>query len=371
MTDATPLASEQITQEDREAQQAFYAECVAGMTTADLKLLEEHFARHRIAALSATPAPSGANSGHMQGPFAMPVECVSPSPSDQDASQAQGEVADGQDRKFAFRDGQYVNRVSGEPIPHDEPIIIFRARDHHSIHVLREYLTMVTDEHHRQAIRDRMAEFSAYAAAHPERMKEPGITHDIRHNDPAPGATAQDGDRKWFPHLDFAGEPMQPGQFREPHPMAEEAPTPTIPAGMVAWNGGDSAPEDWDGGPVWFREGRLSQRGEGPLADVHKKWNVGCGNWRHDNGWDRERKVAVQGKLDVIAYTPLAATPKQAEQQGVERLREAASRVLLAHTTRALRGRDHVPSMRDEQDAIRDLRAALNAPTGAVEKGEA
>lgn len=95
------------------------------------------------------------------------------------------EGGDGQDRKFAFRNGQFVNRVSGEPIPHDEPIIIFRARDHHSIHVLREYLTMATDEHHRQAIRDRMAEFAAYAEAHPERMKEPGITHDVRLNDDA------------------------------------------------------------------------------------------------------------------------------------------------------------------------------------------
>ena len=29
--------------------------------------------------------------------------------------------------------------------------------------------------------------------------------------------------RPWFPHLDFAGEPMRKGQFREPYPMAEEA----------------------------------------------------------------------------------------------------------------------------------------------------
>jgi len=103
-------------------------------------------------------------------------------------------VADGQDRKFAFRDGQYVNRVSGEPIPHDEPIMIFRARDRHSLEVLRGYLTMATDEKHRQAIRDRMAEFGAYARAHPERMKEPGITGDIRLNDtpPAPASGADE-----------------------------------------------------------------------------------------------------------------------------------------------------------------------------------
>lgn len=91
-------------------------------------------------------------------------------------------AGDGQDRKFAFRNGQFVNRVSGEPIPHDEPVIIFRARDRHAIPVLREYLTMATDEHHRQAIRDRLAEFSTYREAHPDRMKEPGITHHIELN---------------------------------------------------------------------------------------------------------------------------------------------------------------------------------------------
>jgi hypothetical protein len=103
---------------------------------------------------------------------------------------------DGQDRKFAFRNGQFVNRVSGEPIPHDEPVIIFRARDNHSLPVLREYLTMASDPHHRQAIKDRMGEFAAWRAEHPDRVKEPGITHHIRLNhtpEPVP-ATNQAGE---------------------------------------------------------------------------------------------------------------------------------------------------------------------------------
>ncbi|HWT40096.1 MAG TPA: hypothetical protein VN081_02390 [Dongiaceae bacterium] len=100
----------------------------------------------------------------------------------------------GQDRKFAFRNGQFVNRVSGEPIPNDEPIIIFRARDRHAEHVLREYLSMATDEHHREAIRDRMSEFAAYRAAHPERIKEPGITHEITLNSAATPAPSDRGE---------------------------------------------------------------------------------------------------------------------------------------------------------------------------------
>lgn len=85
----------------------------------------------------------------------------------------------GQDRKFAFINGSYTNRVSGEIIPPEEPIIIFRARDHHAIPILREYLTLIDDPHHKQAIRERLAEFEMYKQNYPERMKEPGITHDI------------------------------------------------------------------------------------------------------------------------------------------------------------------------------------------------
>ena len=79
MTEATPLASEQIAQEDREAAWKYRPACywlgddtmekwMAGAYDTAAPVIAD-FARHRIAALSATPAPSG-----------------------QDASQAQGEV---------------------------------------------------------------------------------------------------------------------------------------------------------------------------------------------------------------------------------------------------------------------------------------
>lgn len=84
-----------------------------------------------------------------------------------------------QDHKFAFVNGYYTNRVSGETIPAEEPIIIFRARDHHAISILREYLTLIDDPHHKQAVRQRLTEFETYKQNNPEKMKEPGITHDI------------------------------------------------------------------------------------------------------------------------------------------------------------------------------------------------
>lgn len=51
-------------------------------------------------------------------------------------------------------------------------------------------------------------------------------------------------------------------------------------------------------------------------------------------------------------------------------LREACERLLLAMTTRALRGRDHVPSMRDEQTAASALRAALATQPATSQEGE-
>jgi len=87
-----------------------------------------------------------------------------------------------EDRKFKFEDGHFVNRVSGEIIPDDEPVIIFRARDHYALLVLQYYHSLVLDDHHDQAVQDRVAEFRAFKRDHPERMKEPGVTRAIQLN---------------------------------------------------------------------------------------------------------------------------------------------------------------------------------------------
>jgi hypothetical protein len=88
-----------------------------------------------------------------------------------------------EDRKFRFEDGKFINRVSGEAIPDDEPVIIFRARDIHTISVLRHYQELADEPHHQRAIQDRIDEFTAYQRAYPTRVKEPGITKHIRLNE--------------------------------------------------------------------------------------------------------------------------------------------------------------------------------------------
>lgn len=93
-----------------------------------------------------------------------------------------------EDTKFKFEDGYFVNRVSGEKIPQDEPVILFRARDQHSLSVLKFYESLITDQHHRAALIDKIGEFRSFKNNHPDRMKEPGITRDIILKDPMAGS---------------------------------------------------------------------------------------------------------------------------------------------------------------------------------------
>lgn len=87
-----------------------------------------------------------------------------------------------EDRKFKFEDGRFVNRVSGEAIPDDEPVIVFRARDKYALRILYAYLSLVEDDHHYQAVMDRINEFEQFQTDHHDRLKEPGITRHIRLN---------------------------------------------------------------------------------------------------------------------------------------------------------------------------------------------
>ena len=84
-----------------------------------------------------------------------------------------------EDRKFKFENGRFVNRVSGEAIPDDEPVIIFRARDRHALAVLLFYQNQIRDPHHAEAVQDRINEFRNFANKNRDRVKEPGVTGHI------------------------------------------------------------------------------------------------------------------------------------------------------------------------------------------------
>jgi hypothetical protein len=70
--------------------------------------------------------------------------------------------------------------------------------------------------------------------------------------------------RAWFPHLDFAGEPMKQGEFREPFPMPEElARTDPRPAPVA-----DEIQVEQDEGEIAAAARRIASWAEG-AARVH------------------------------------------------------------------------------------------------------
>jgi hypothetical protein len=69
--------------------------------------------------------------------------------------------------------GRIVNRSSGDPIPDDEPVMIFRAQDRHARLAIAAYLSLVNNPDHAAVVKSRLLDFDAFALAHPDRMKEP------------------------------------------------------------------------------------------------------------------------------------------------------------------------------------------------------
>lgn len=87
------------------------------------------------------------------------------------------------DGKFDISTGKFINRVSGEEIPDDEPIFILRARDIHAVGALVDYRDRVMTNHHMRAITEAIEDFNLFRYQHPDRMKEPGVTRHIKLRD--------------------------------------------------------------------------------------------------------------------------------------------------------------------------------------------
>ncbi len=77
-----------------------------------------------------------------------------------------------QEPKYGIRDGQIVNRRSGVPIPDDEPVFIFRAKDRPAVRILTAYFSAIEDPEHARTVAARLDDFKRFAREHPERMKD-------------------------------------------------------------------------------------------------------------------------------------------------------------------------------------------------------
>ena len=72
---------------------------------------------------------------------------------------------------------------TGEPIPDDEPLILFRARDRLALPTLEHYMKLAVADgcvtEHLEGIDNRIKAFEQFRTEHPERMKQPGITRGL------------------------------------------------------------------------------------------------------------------------------------------------------------------------------------------------
>jgi len=87
------------------------------------------------------------------------------------------------DSKFHIENDKIVKTANGEPIPPEEPLFLIRARDRLALPMLRIYeqLSQVDgcNDYHFDKLARTIAEFSDFAAKHPERMKQPSVTRGL------------------------------------------------------------------------------------------------------------------------------------------------------------------------------------------------
>ena len=76
--------------------------------------------------------------------------------------------------------GELINRHTRVPIPNDEPVFVFRAKDALAVRALTAYFASIENKAHAKAVAARIEAFKAFAQNHPERMKMPDTASTVR-----------------------------------------------------------------------------------------------------------------------------------------------------------------------------------------------
>lgn len=87
------------------------------------------------------------------------------------------------DPKYHIEAERIIKTSNGEPIPDDEPMILFRARDVLALDMLKEYLYLSVKAgcvgYQLLGVAERISVFESFAFRNPNRMKQPGITEGL------------------------------------------------------------------------------------------------------------------------------------------------------------------------------------------------
>lgn len=87
------------------------------------------------------------------------------------------------DLKHHVENDQIIKTGNGQPIPEEEPLSLFRARDYLALPLLEHYRKLCVadgcNDFQLGQVDELIARFRKFAADYPERMKQPGITRGL------------------------------------------------------------------------------------------------------------------------------------------------------------------------------------------------
>ena len=77
------------------------------------------------------------------------------------------------ERKYTIKDGRLVKRDNQIPIPDDEPLFIFRAKDRKALAALVAYNMILDNLDQKESVTKSINDFREFQEKHPEKMGEP------------------------------------------------------------------------------------------------------------------------------------------------------------------------------------------------------
>ncbi len=77
------------------------------------------------------------------------------------------------ERKYKIKDGKIVKRDGEKPIPDNEPLFIFRAKDRKALAALVAYCMILDNLDQKAAVTKSINDFRDFQERNPELLKEP------------------------------------------------------------------------------------------------------------------------------------------------------------------------------------------------------
>lgn len=143
-----------------------------------------------------------------------------------------------------------------------------------------------------------------------------------------------------------------------------------LPEGMVPWNGGDSAPEAWDGGDTLLRDG---SEGRG-IRWCHKGWSDDIIAYTPKRATPSpstntlERREAVYVTVPLAFYEWLGTIERDTRVHDLTPHEQSALCAALTPSPRVDEGRNDEDARRDMLNTARELREHANGDCNAIKQ---